>query len=264
LFLKPEIVQKTGKEEATSSGSKIRISFRSPKGYVRQLLVGANANTTNGFDLGYDAPMIEYNEEDMYWLQAGNFLVIQGVPDFGKEQVLPLGIRIEKAGEFTIKIDTLENMNSSQTIYLKDKLLDTIHDIKSKPYISNAERGEINDRFELIFYKETKEDPVVDVPGDDDPIEEDPLEDPIIIDDLTDISLLHSYTENEMMVLNPQELQISAIYLFDLNGKLLSVFDEIPTEKQIRLKVNNFSDGIYVLKMHTEDQIVTRKIVIKK
>jgi len=264
VFLKPEIVQKTGKEEATSSGSKIRISFRSPKGYVRQLLVGANANTTNGFDLGYDAPMIEYNEEDMYWLQAGNFLVIQGVPDFGKEQVLPLGIRIEKAGEFTIKIDTLENMNSSQTIYLKDKLLDTIHDIKSKPYISNAERGEINDRFELIFYKETKEDPVVDVPGDDDPIEEDPLEDPIIIDDLTDISLLHSYTENEMMVLNPQELQISAIYLFDLNGKLLSVFDEIPTEKQIRLKVNNFSDGIYVLKMHTEDQIVTRKIVIKK
>ena len=261
IFLKPENITKTGKEETKSVTPKIRISFKSPKGYNRQLLVGSDPNTTNGFDLGYDALMIEYNVEDMYWIQDNNWLVIQGVPDFGKEQVLPLGIRIEKAGDFTIKIDTLENLNADHTIYLKDKLLDTIHDIKSGPYKSTSVEGEITDRFQLIFYKEKSTpdpdpiggDPVVDVPVD-----------PIIIDDLTEISLLHSYTENEMMVLNPKELKISAIYLFDMNGKLLEVFDEIPSEKEIRLKVNNFSDGIYVLKMHTDTQIITRKIVIKK
>jgi hypothetical protein len=193
--------------------------------------------------------MIEYNPEDMYWLQEGNFLVIQGVPDFGKEQILPLGVRIEKAGEFTIKIDTLENVGASQNIYLRDILLDTIHDIKADPYVSTAEPGEITDRFQLIFYKEKAELPI---------------EEPIIIDDKTEISLLHSYRENEMMVLNPQELSISAIYLFDLNGKLLYVFEDMPSEKEIILKVGSFSEGIYILKMHTDNEIITRKIIIKK
>jgi len=66
-----------------------------------------------------------------------------------------------------------------------------------------------------------------------------------------------------MMVLNPKELRISAIYLFDLNGKLLSVFDDVPCEKEIILKVANFSEGIYILKMHTDNEIVTRKIIMK-
>ncbi len=250
IFLRPENITKTGKEETKSLTPKIRISFKSPKGYNRQLLVGADANTTNGFDIGYDAPMIEYNLEDMYWLQAGNFLVIQGVPDFGKDQVLPIGIRIDKAGEFKIKIDTLENINDDHTIYLRDIALDTIHDIRAEAYIATSEAGEITDRFELIFHKESQQDPII--------------EDPIIIDDLTDISLLHSYTENEMMVLNPQELRIDAIYLYDLNGKLLNVFDDVPSEKEIVLKIANFSDGIYVLKMHTDNEIVTRKIIIRK
>ncbi|WP_026837759.1 T9SS type A sorting domain-containing protein [Gillisia sp. JM1] len=251
VFLKPETVIKTGKDEAKSTTSRIRISLKSPKGYIRQLLVGANPNTTNGFDLGYDAPMIEYNVEDMFWLQGSNYLVIQGVPDFGKDQVLPIGVRIEKEGEFKIKIDELENMSDDHTIYLKDKVLDTIHDLRSGPYTSTSEPGEITDRFQLIFYKaQATPDPIV-------------VEEPII-DDFSEISLLHSYSANEMMVLNPKELEISVIHLFDLNGKLIEIFDEVPSETEIRLKVSNYSEGIYILKMHTDEEIITRKIIIKK
>ncbi|CAM4265797.1 T9SS type A sorting domain-containing protein [Gillisia hiemivivida] len=251
IFLRPENISKTGKEETKNVTPKIRIAFKSPKGYNRQLLVGADPNTTNGFDLGYDAPMIEYNLEDMYWLQEGNFLVIQGVPDFGKEQVLPIGIRIDQEGEFKIKIDELENMSDDHTIYLKDIVLDTIHDLRAGPYTSTSEPGEITDRFQLIFYKEqATPDPIV-------------VEEPII-DDFSEISLLHSYSANEMMVLNPKELEISVIHLFDLNGKLIEIFDEVPSETEIRLKVSNYSEGIYILKMHTDEEIITRKIIIKK
>jgi hypothetical protein len=142
-------------------------------------------------------------------------------------------------------------MSDEHTIYLKDILLDTIHDLRVEPYTSVSEPGEITDRFQLIFYKEqaTPDPIVVDEP---------------IIDDFTEISLLHSYSENEMMVLNPQELSISAIYLFDLNGKLLHVFEGMPSEKEMILKVGNFSEGIYILKMHTDEEIITRKIIMKK
>ena len=90
---------------------KIRVKFESPKGYHRQILVAADANTTDGFDLGYDAPLIENNVEDMYWLIDETEFVIQAVPDFNLDQVLPLGIKISETGEYTIKIDELENIN---------------------------------------------------------------------------------------------------------------------------------------------------------
>jgi large repetitive protein len=53
---------------------KIRISYSSPLGYYRQILVGAHPDATDGFDLGYDARIFDYNEEDMYWLQGDNWL----------------------------------------------------------------------------------------------------------------------------------------------------------------------------------------------
>ncbi|TVZ27339.1 putative secreted protein (Por secretion system target) [Gillisia sp. Hel_I_86] len=243
-FLKPE---KNNKEtKGADVRAKIRLNFKSPMGYYRQILVGADVNATNGFDLGYDAPINDYNLEDMYWLINKYEFVIQGVPNFNKDQVLPIGIRLEQAGEFKILLDTTENIDPAQNIYLRDLVRDSIHNLKKTDYWANSPSGEIVDRFQIIFFNEADATP--EIP---------------IIDDLTDISLLHSYTENEMMVLNPEELRISAIYLFDLNGKLLSVFDDVPSEKEIILKVANFSEGIYILKMHTDNEIVTRKIIMK-
>ena len=76
---------------------KIRVKFESPKGYHRQLLVAADANSTQGFDLGYDAPLIENNVEDMYWMIDETEFVIQAVPNFNLDQVLPLGFKVAEA-----------------------------------------------------------------------------------------------------------------------------------------------------------------------
>ncbi|RLD26423.1 MAG: hypothetical protein DRI75_11750, partial [Bacteroidetes bacterium] len=54
-------------QENIDSRPKIRLLFDSPDGYHRQLLVGVDQNASNEFDLGYDAPLIEANQEDMFW-----------------------------------------------------------------------------------------------------------------------------------------------------------------------------------------------------
>lgn len=41
--------------------------FNSPNGLHRQLLVGADEAATDLFDLGYDAPIVDINVDDMYW-----------------------------------------------------------------------------------------------------------------------------------------------------------------------------------------------------
>jgi hypothetical protein len=60
----------------------------------RQLLIGADENTTNQFDIGYDAPINGKNDNDMY-LELDNIqLVIQAVPNFNDDQVIPIGLTV--------------------------------------------------------------------------------------------------------------------------------------------------------------------------
>jgi hypothetical protein len=123
LFFKGS--KKTSENEAKKPGdqrTKIRLLFDSPTGYHRQLLAGVDENTTNHFDLGYDAPIADINKEDMFWTFDNAKFVIQGVNNFDSDQELPLGIKISKAGLATIKIDGLENMDEDISLHIKDKL----------------------------------------------------------------------------------------------------------------------------------------------
>jgi len=258
IFLKPEILIKTIKEK-TEDAMRIRISLKSPVGYHRQILVGAIPSTTNGFDLGYDALLFDDNVEDMYWLQGENQLVIQGVPNFNKDQVLPLGIKIKENKEFRIRIDTLENAPAEMKVYLNDKLKDSIHDLRAGPYISTSEPGYIHDRFEIIFFKE--EPPVIEGPI----VEEPEVEVPIIEDpqtDFTTLSIKHAHNLREIQIMNPAKLIITSVYLFDLNGNLIENYTNIPQNKEINLRVRNYSSGVYLLKVYAEGKIISKKIII--
>ena len=247
IFLKPENVEKESKNKEIRKDTKIRISFRSPVGYYRQLLVGAVPNTTNGFDLGYDALLLDYNLEDMYWIQGNNYLVIQGVPHFEKDQVLPLGVKISEEKEFTIQIDTIENPASDLKIYLKDKVKDSIHYLSKSAYKSISEPGYIHDRFEIIFYYE-EELPVDPGAGD---------KDYGIV-----LRVRHSYANRQIQILNPDQVEISNLYLFDLNGNLLEDYDQITNEKEIILPVQGYSSGVYILKLYAKDKVISKKIII--
>lgn len=243
-FLKPEVHVKVQKEPEIE---KIRISYKSPLGYRRQILVGAHPSATNGFDLGYDALLFDYNKEDMYWIQENNWLVIQGVSNFDKDQVLPLGIVLEKEGEFTIKIDSLENIEDGKYIYIKDILMDTIHNLTKAPFVATSEPGYINDRFEIIFHKEehaiTPEETV-------DPAGPNPGKTP----PGTELDVRHAYSGRELQILNPKQVDITNLYVYDLNGKLVETYYNIKNDKVVLLLVRNYSSGVYIVKLHAENQ----------
>jgi len=235
---------------------KIRLRFESPKKYYRQILVTMDQNTTNGFDLGYDAPLIENNLEDMYWYFDEKPYVIQGVPNFEKEQILPLAIKSKEGGEFTIKIDKIENWPSGKELYLKDKVLDSIHDIISESYIGTAETGgEINDRFEIVFFKEKAQDPTL--PDPDDILNPDLP----VIDGLVGIS--YSTFSKQVKISNFDMLDVSKVMIFDMGGKLIQQYDEIPTQREILLGMRPVRSGVYIIKVFSENGISDKKVVIK-
>lgn len=258
LFLQQEEKKTKGEPPTRSSEDtrmKIRLKYESPKGYHRQILVTRDENSSIGFDLGYDAPLIENNIEDMYWWFDENGFVIQGVPDFEKEQILPLAIKTSEGGEFQIKIDKTENWPVSKELYLNDKLNDTIHDILKEPYFGKTETaGEIKDRFELVFFKEKAQDPDII-----DPIEPEP-ELPI---DNSLVDIRYSIFDRQVKITNFDMLEVDKVMIFDMGGKLIQVFDELPTEQEIRLGMQPVRSGVYIVKVFCETGICNKKIIVK-
>lgn len=263
IFLQQEGEKTKGSSNSGSNGEdnrlKIRVKFESPKGYHRQILVTKDDNTSNGFDIGYDAPLIENNVEDMYWWFEEHGFVIQGVPSFEKEQILPLAIKTNEGGEFKIKIDKTENWPQGKELYLKDKLLDTVHDILQHPYNSTTDKaGIITDRFEIVFFKEqVEQDPDPEIPGPTDPLNPELP----VIDDLVGIS--YSTFSRQVKISNFDLLEVDKVMVFDMGGKLIQIFDELPTEEEIRLGMQPVRSGVYIVKVFSEKGITDKKIIIK-
>ena len=230
---------------------KIRLKFSSPKGYNRHILVTADAKTTNEFDLGYDAPLIDNIPEDMYWMIGQSEFVIQAVPNFNYDQVLPLGIKIAEEDEFTIEIEKLENFTKNVNIYLHNKEDDTYHNLSVKSYRATEAPGSYNDKYEIVFTKPETEGET----GKDKPVvTETPR---IIVDYLRDTK--------EIAIANPDLLQIEHVQLFSMSGQVIKSFEDIQSEKSIRLKVERpLSSAVYIVKVFTSENKYSRKVIIKE
>ncbi|MBO2542812.1 T9SS type A sorting domain-containing protein [Salegentibacter sp. BDJ18] len=246
IFLQPLAKSKNIKAQDSDERAKIRLKFHSPKGYHRQILVTRDVNTSNGFDLGYDAPLIENNQEDMYWLIDSSKVVIQGVPNFNTGQVLPIGVKIAGDGYFKIHIDSLENFPDEIPVYLNDKLLDTVHDLKEKPYDAISQLGRIHNRFQIIF-KNIKAIPEI----------------PEKPDLSSTIDFKYNDETYELRIDNPELIEISEVHVFDLSGKLVQTHTDIPLQKQNILVINPVGASVYIVKLITADGNRNKKFIMK-
>ena len=248
-FLSQEYPTKN-KEQASytrDSRFKIRLTFNSPKGYRRQILVTADAKTTNGYDIGYDAPLLDNFPEDMYWVIDESEFVIQAVPNFNFSQVLPLGMRFSEEGEFSIELHKLENFTRDVNIYLHDKEEDTYHNLTKAPFKAETQTGSFNDRYEIVF--KAPEPEVIDKP------EINPDNSWILVDYLRD--------SQEIMLGNPDLRPIEHAEVFSLNGQLIERFTNIQTERDIVLPIGRpLSSAIYIVRIYSKGEEYSRKIII--
>lgn len=145
--------------------NKLWISFKSDNGAYAETLVGYVPGATNADDGSYfdarknlasDAYISIYStiENDI------NKFAIQGkaIESLTLDEVIPLGFStsINEATIYTIAANDFEGeFLTNNTIYLKDNLLNVIHDLSSTAYNFTSETGEFNERFEIIFTPET-------------------------------------------------------------------------------------------------------------
>jgi hypothetical protein len=142
---------------ATTNVEKNRIwlDIISSQGKVNRTVVGYVTNATNNKDRLYDAVtnasgLKLYSFSDDHQLQE---FCIQGrsLPFIDSDKVR-LGFNATANGNYTIALSAIDGLfEGNQNIYLEDKQLNIIHDLKQNPYHFNAVKGTFNDRFILRY-----------------------------------------------------------------------------------------------------------------
>ena len=159
---------------------------------------------------------------------------------------------IDEEGPITIGLQSWENLPEDKEVYIHDKLNDSIHSLKEKEYETIMEPGYVVDRFALIFFKE--KGTVTTTPETEE-----------IKDENKELILTfnHGYRDNEIQILNSEEIPLSNLYLYNIDGKLLENHDSLPNLKEIRISIKNYPSGVYIVKLKSKNNIITKKIIMK-
>jgi hypothetical protein len=244
VFMKTNVSSKKENTQ-TDIRPKIKLKFTGASGSNRQIVVGADSSTTNLFDIGYDAPMLEIEGDKIYWEINNGKFVIQAIPNFDTDQQVPLGLTVANEGEVTIKISSLENIAGTTEIYLYDNLTGMYHDIKNSNFKTYLSAGEYRNRFSLRFTAKTLS----------------------VNDNNANDGIIVLYANNYKVLIiqnNLTDTTIEDVSLFNLLGQAISTWNvENEAQTRIQIPIKNVSSGVYVVKLKTSNGDFSKKIIIK-
>jgi hypothetical protein len=137
---------------------RIWLNLTTAEGGFHQLLIGFIEGATEGIDLAYDG-LNRSSESGVDFFSHINDqkFTIQGLPPFSDEFTVYLGVEIKGLPRsFNISIDQLEGKLLNAEIYLEDRELKIIHDLKNSDYyLDMMAPGVYDNRYILHFRRAT-------------------------------------------------------------------------------------------------------------
>lgn len=223
-----------------SAGDKSRIwlqIYDGAAGY-KQALVGYATGATDGLDSGYDGDLFASGTPvSIYSLVGSHALTIQGrsLP-FEETDIIPLGYTATTSGNLTIGLHNFDGLFEAQNIYLKDNLLQSIHDLKQSDYSFTSVSGEFNDRFELVFTNSVLNNP-----------------------SLTFDQSVVVYVENGVIRVKSSLNALQKVAIYDIRGALLGT--QNATGMEATFSNSMFAQQILLVKVTDEfGNTLTRKV----
>ncbi|WP_125718167.1 GEVED domain-containing protein [Flavobacterium ustbae] len=151
---------KTAETDKTEK-NRLWLNVTNSKGAFKQLLIGYMDGATNGIDLAYDATSMNANANvDFYTINEGKKLTIQGrALPFDNTEIIPLGFKcgIDDSADrdFTFSLDHADGFFDTQEVYLEDKILGKVIDLRRENYTFTSAKGTYSTRFVLRYTNKT-------------------------------------------------------------------------------------------------------------
>lgn len=190
---------------AKTEKNRIWLNLTNSEGAFKQTLVGYITGATNDYDGAFDG--VTYNGNafvDFYSVNNEVNLAIQGrALPFVKKDSVALGYRTTIIGDFQISIDQTDGVLSNQNVFLEDKDLKVLHDLKKEAYTFSTEKGTFNNRFVLRYVDKNAVDEVI----------------PEVSDELNK-AIVVALNKNEITI-KTDIATIDKVFIYDSAGKKL-------------------------------------------
>jgi hypothetical protein len=222
---------------------RIWLNLTNSEGAFKQTLLGYVTNATNGYDNSFDGESFDGNQfVDFYSVNEDKNLTIQGrALPFDENDVVSLGFSSTIEGAFSIGIDEVDGLFTSQDVFIEDKNTNSIKNLKEGPYTFTTESGTFNDRFVLRYTNTNKT-------LDTDSFET--LEKTILVSN-----------KNKLIKINSSVEMINKVQVYDLLGR--SVYQKLNVDLN-ELTISNLviNNQVLLVKILLKNgKTVTKKII---
>jgi hypothetical protein len=219
---------------------RIWVSMQNNLGMYSQQLLAYLPNTTLGFDWAYDGirgkamtyiHFYSHLEDEEYKIQSRG--------DFNKNDMVILGYQSEYAGDFKIKIDTIEGILNTENVYIEDKLLNVIHDLKQSDYTFTTQEGKFDNRFILRYTNQNLGNTGFDL-----------IQNNVLV-----------FASNNGIEINSRLENIKSYQVYDVLGRTLETKNNLNTNQSITNTIVKSSQALIVKITLENGQVVTKKII---
>ncbi len=228
-------------ENDDSGKSRIWLDLITPSS-IERTVVGYVPNATLEKDAMYDAYTRLDANQRFYSLISEEVMCIQGRPlPFDENDQVNLGMKVIStvSNNYTIAISAVDGLFETQNIYIEDKLLNVIHNLKETPYNFTSSTGIYDDRFVLRYTETTLGNTAFDTAN----------ANVIVVGDKNKI-IIKSLLEN-----------ISSARIYDILGR--EIAKELNSDTKEITFENIVKNQPLIVKVQLENgEIVTRKIVL--
>lgn len=218
---------------------RVWLNLSNNNGGFSQILVGYAEGASLNWDRGFDGEALAGNAVKFYSLGANKNLTIQGRPwPFVQEDIVPLGFKATAQGNYTIGIDHFDVPFNNSNIYLEDKSLNIIHNLKVAPYSFTSVVGTFDNRFVLRYTENTLSNEDIST-----------LENSVII-----------YTDQKLNVKSTLE-PIKEVVVYDVLGRLLLDGKKV-NGNEFTATTLNPTDSTLIVKVTLENNtVITKKVI---
>ena len=225
----------------TYEKNRLWLDMYSTDGLFSQLLYGNIEGATNAKDTLYDGLLFgDSSTISIYSLLGNDRLTIKGngLP-FAQSDTNDIGYISKINGNFTIALSNFDGLFDNENIYLEDKLLNVIHDLKASNYSFNTTIGTFNDRFMLRFNNTNLSTEKIE----------------------TDNRNIYVYKNQNDVIVKSFNSAIESLTIFDLRGRTIYSKDKI-NANEFTAKDLSVANQVLLVKAKTVDgKVLTQKVI---
>ena len=234
---------KNGKTAVTKTLDLPQIRFNTllNNGPVSPMVLAFDPTSTDGVDRA-DSLSPNDSPANSYFVIDGNEYIIEVMP-FDIDKKIPIGFRSNAEANYKITVNEIINLPEVANVYLHDKTTDLYYDIKNSLYDVTLPAGTYNTRYEITF-----KNGALGVGGAE-----------------NQVFLIQQDNVNKKIIIkNPSQIELANCSLYDVVGKLVFNKDKLGTQTTYTFSTNDLSNGIYIVKLTTNDKTEKgQKIIVK-